>query len=109
MKPTHRFTPHSIPHSTGADASAVDASGTAPQDLIPEGPDDEDIKEILDKTSGRKGKSHTTAASKKTAVATKPAAIAEEPPEKRFAKMPREEQLRKVRFVITWVWTVDCL
>ena len=85
----------SITALSGADASALDASGSSPRDLVPEGPDDEDIKEALDKASGKKGARGPTGTVAKKKAAPKP--VAEEPFEKRFAKMSREEQLRKVR------------
>ena len=85
--------------SLGALATALDRSGNSPQDLVPEGPDDEDIIEALDKASGRKGGKAQAAAAigaRKQASKPSPPPPEEEPFEKKFAKLTRDEQLRKV-------------
>jgi hypothetical protein len=78
----------------------LDRSGNSPRELVPEGPDDEDIIEALNKAAGTKGgKSQTAAAAtgaRKLASKPLPPPQEEEPFEKKFAKLTRDEQLRKV-------------
>ena len=82
-----------------------------PIDLVPteEGGDGEakEVREVLEKAAGKKHKggkgaaasAAATAAAKKHLAAKKPSGAddGDEPFEKRFAKLPREEQLRKVK------------